>query len=125
MVGDEPHRPYTRPPLSKQVLAGEQTHESVQLPCDELDVEWRLGFAAAGLDRARRRVVLADGDEVAYDRLIAATGSRPRRWGGPGAELEGVHVLRDLDDALALRGAFEAEPRVAVVGAGFIGCEVA
>jgi NADPH-dependent 2,4-dienoyl-CoA reductase/sulfur reductase-like enzyme len=125
MLGEEAHRPYTRPPLSKELLAGDQAVEQVQLPADALDVEWRLGVTATALDRPRRRVVLADGDEVAYDRLIVATGSRPRRWRGPGAELEGVHVLRNLDDALALRAAFDAQPRVAIVGAGFIGCEVA
>jgi NADPH-dependent 2,4-dienoyl-CoA reductase/sulfur reductase-like enzyme len=69
--------------------------------------------------------VLSDGDELEYDRLILATGSRARRWPGPGGELDGVHVLRSLDDAMALRAALERRPRVAVVGAGFIGCEVA
>ena len=97
MVGAEHHRPYTRPPLSKELLAGEHTVDRVQLPCDELEAEWRLGASAARLDRARRRVVLSDGDEVEYDRLILATGSRPRRWPGTGADLDGVHapVLRD------------------------------
>src|ERR1700759_3371747 len=125
MVGEERRLPYTRPPLSKELLAGEHTVDRVQLPCDELDVEWRLGVPAASLDRGHRRVVLSDGDEIEYDRLILATGSRPRRWPGPGAELAGVHVLREVDDALALRAAFDDRPRVAVVGAGFIGCEVA
>jgi len=125
MVGEEAHRPYTRPPLSKELLAGEHTVDKVQLPCDELDVQWRLGTAATKLDRESRRVVLADGDDVAYDRVILATGSTARAWPGAGAELDGVHVLRNVDDALALRAAFDAEPRVAIVGAGFIGCEVA
>jgi NADPH-dependent 2,4-dienoyl-CoA reductase/sulfur reductase-like enzyme len=125
MVGAEQHRPYTRPPLSKELLAGEHTVDRVALPCDELNAEWRLGVPAARLDRARRRVVLSDGEEVPYDRLILATGSRPRRWPGAGGELAGVHVLRDLDDALALREALDGRPRLAIVGAGFIGCEVA
>ncbi len=125
MVGAERHLPYTRPPLSKELLAGEHTVDRVQLPCDELDVEWRLGVPAASLDRGHRRVALSDGDEIEYDRLILSTGSRPRRWPGAGAELAGVHVLREVDDALALRAAFDDRPRVAVVGAGFIGCEVA
>lgn len=125
VVGEEPHLPYTRPPLSKELLAGAHSIDQVHLPCDTLDVEWRLGVSAASLDRARRRVVLSDGDEVAYDRLILATGSRPRRWPGSGADLEGVHVLRTVDDSLALRAAFDRRPRVAIVGAGFIGCEVA
>jgi NADPH-dependent 2,4-dienoyl-CoA reductase/sulfur reductase-like enzyme len=125
MVGDEPHLPYTRPPLSKEVLAGEHEVERVNFPCDTLDAQWRLGVPAASLDRARQRVVLSDGDEVAYDRLILATGSSARRWPGAGGELEGVHVLRNLDDGIALRAALEQRPRVAIVGAGFIGCEVA
>src|SRR3954462_3896480 len=124
-VGEEVHRPYTRPPLSKELLAGEHEAERVLLPSDTFDAQWRLGVPATRLDRARRRVVLAHGDELAYDRLILATGSRARRWPGPGGELEGVHVLRNLDDALALRAALERRPRVVVVGAGFIGCEVA
>ena len=125
MVGEERHLPYTRPPLSKELLAGEHDVERVHFPCDTLEAEWRLGVPAASLDRGRRRVVLADGDEVSYDRLIVATGSRPRRWPGGGGELDGVHVLRNLEDALALRAAFAGRPRVAIVGAGFIGCEVA
>jgi NADPH-dependent 2,4-dienoyl-CoA reductase/sulfur reductase-like enzyme len=125
MVGEERHLPYTRPPLSKELLAGEHTVDRVALPCDELGVDWRLGASAASLDRTGRRVVLSDGDEVEYDRLILATGSRPRRWPGVGAELAGVHVLRNVDDSLALRAAFDDRPRVAIVGAGFIGCEVA
>jgi len=125
MVGEERHLPYTRPPLSKELLAGEHTVDRLSLPCDELEIEWRLGASAVQLDRRRRRVVLSGGDEVEYERLILATGSRPRPWPGPGADLDGVHVLRDLDDALALRAAFDGRPRVVVVGAGFIGCEVA
>ena len=125
VVGEEPHLPYTRPPLSKDVLAGEHDVESVHLPCDTLDAQWRLGVPATSLDRARRRVVLSDGDEIAYDRLILATGSRARRWAGAGGELEGVRVLRNLDDGIALRAALEQRPRIAIVGAGFIGCEVA
>jgi NADPH-dependent 2,4-dienoyl-CoA reductase/sulfur reductase-like enzyme len=125
VVGEEIHRPYTRPPLSKELLAGEQELERVVLPSDTFEAQWRLGAPATRLDRARRRVALADGDELEYDRLILATGSRARRWPGAGGELDGVHVLRSLDDAIALRAALEERPRVAVVGAGFIGCEVA
>jgi 3-phenylpropionate/trans-cinnamate dioxygenase ferredoxin reductase subunit len=125
IVGDEHHLPYTRPPLSKELLAGEHSVDRVQLPCDTLDAVWRIGVSAMSLDRRRRRVLLSDGDDVAYDRLILATGSRARVWPGVGAALDGVHVLRRLEDALALRAALEERPRVAIVGAGFIGCEVA
>ncbi len=125
VVGDEPHLPYTRPPLSKELLHGKQTPEQCALPHGSLDVEWRLGVAATGLDRERKRVRLAGGEELAYDRLIAATGSRARLWHGPGADLEGVVTLRSLDDALALRAMLGPGTRLLIVGAGFIGCEVA
>ncbi|MDW5597511.1 FAD-dependent oxidoreductase [Conexibacter stalactiti] len=126
VIGDEARAPYTRPPLSKELLAGAHTVEQCDFPSDEVDVSWRLGAAAAGLDRAAREVVLADGERVAYDRLIVATGCRARTWNGPGAELDGLHTLRDLDDALKLRAALtDGTPRVAVVGAGFVGAEVA
>jgi NADPH-dependent 2,4-dienoyl-CoA reductase/sulfur reductase-like enzyme len=125
MIGDEPHLPYTRPPLSKELLAGEQEIDRLRLPTDALDAEWRLGVSATSLDRERCRVALSDGDEVEYDRLILATGSRARRWPGAGSDLDGVHVLRGVDDALALRAALGERPRLAIVGAGFIGCEVA
>jgi NADPH-dependent 2,4-dienoyl-CoA reductase/sulfur reductase-like enzyme len=125
VVGDEPHLPYTRPPLSKQLLAGEQTHADCNFPVEAVDAEWRLGAAAIDLDLARREVTLADGDVVPYDRLIVATGCRARTWPGPGADLDGVLTLRGVEDAQALRAAFDRRPRVAIVGAGFVGCEVA
>lgn len=128
LVGDEPHPPYDRPPLSKQVLAGTWEPERTALLSerdDDLGLDWRLGTRAAELDPRGRRVVLADGSEVAYDGLVIATGAAPRTL--PGTEgLAGVHVLRSLDDALALRADLDATPsRVVVVGAGFIGAEVA
>jgi NADPH-dependent 2,4-dienoyl-CoA reductase/sulfur reductase-like enzyme len=125
MIGQEPHLPYTRPPLSKELLQGTQEIEDSALQVGELDVEWRLGTPATRLDRARRRVRLADGSEVGYDRLIAATGCRARTWDGPGAELAGVHMLRELEDAVALRTALSRARHLLIVGAGFIGCEVA
>ena len=125
MVGDERHRPYTRPPLSKELLAGGQTPEQCELPHGPLDVRWRLGIAATALDRPSHQVHLADGESLAYDRLILATGCRARSWRGAGAELDGVHTLRHLDDSLALSAAFERASHLVIVGAGFIGCEVA
>jgi 3-phenylpropionate/trans-cinnamate dioxygenase ferredoxin reductase subunit len=124
VVGDERHAPYTRPPLSKQLLAGEQDHADCAFPgADALDAQWRLGAAAVALDRQRKAIALEDGAEVAYDRLIVATGARARTWPD---QAEGVHTLRGVDDALALRAALNARPeRVAIVGAGFVGCEVA
>ena len=123
VVGDEPRLPYTRPPLSKELLAGVQTPDDCHLPSRAIEAEWRLGVAASGLDKAARVVRLADGDVVPYDRLIVATGCRARRW--PGGSLAGMHTLRSVDDALELKAAFAQRPRLAIIGAGFIGCEVA
>ncbi|MFI5307104.1 MAG: NAD(P)/FAD-dependent oxidoreductase [Polyangiales bacterium] len=128
LVGAEPHAPYDRPPLSKQLLRGEWTAERVQLRSQAdlhaLALDLRLGVRAERLDPARRVLQLADGSELGYDGLVIATGATPRTLAGAPA-LRGVHVLRTLDDALALRQALDARPRVCVVGAGFIGLEVA
>ena len=127
LVGDEAHLPYDRPPLSKQVLSGAWQPERVRLrddqAIDKLDAELRLGRKAVGLDTAGRKVLLDDGDRVAYDALVIATGVTPRRL--PGDDLEGVHVLRTLDDALALRADLLDGTKAVVVGAGFLGAEVA
>lgn len=125
VVGDEEHRPYDRPPLSKQVLAGEWDADRVALVAEDLEVDWLLGRRAVGLDVEARTVALDDGTERGYAGLVIATGAQPRRLPGQ-PDLPGVHVLRTLDDALALRADLEAGPaRVVVVGAGFIGSEVA
>jgi NADPH-dependent 2,4-dienoyl-CoA reductase/sulfur reductase-like enzyme len=107
------------------VLAGEETLESVSFPCDELDVTWRLGVRATGLDPQAKIVTLDGGETLAYDTAILATGCRARPWTGPGAELDGLFTLRHLDDALALQSALRHQPKLAIVGAGFIGAEVA
>lgn len=125
VVGAEPHLPYTRPPLSKGLLQGVEDEASADLGGHALDVDWRVGVAATQLDPERRELTLADGERLRYRRLVLATGSSPRPWTGPGAELDGVVTLRDLDDALALRERFRRRPRIVTVGAGFIGCEVA
>ncbi|MFF3849247.1 NAD(P)/FAD-dependent oxidoreductase [Streptomyces sp. NPDC002328] len=128
MIGDEPHEPYDRPPLSKQVLLGKAAADRTALPRRrEVDATWRLGVAATGLDLATRRVRLADGDEVPYDRLLIATGVRARPWPHPvEAELDGVFVLRTRDDGAALaRRLAEGPKRVLVIGAGFTGSEIA
>ena len=130
IVGDEPHRPYDRPPLSKQVLAGTKPPESTTLSVvngtpDGLGLDWRLGASATGLDLASREVLLGGGERLPFDGLVIATGASPKRL--PGTDhLDGVHTLRTLDDCLEIRDALDAGPRrVAVVGAGFIGAEVA
>ncbi|MEU1405432.1 FAD-dependent oxidoreductase [Streptomyces sp. NPDC005728] len=124
LVGDEPHPPYDRPPLSKQVLAAAWPPERVRLrpPAGlaALGLDLRLGTAATGLDAAERTLRLADGRQLPYDGLVIATGVRPRRLPG-----EGAHVLRTLDDALNLRDRLRPGVRLVVVGAGFLGTEAA
>ncbi len=128
VLGAEPHLPYDRPPLSKEVLAGKWEPERTQLrkpeSYDELEAEWRLGARAVALDPAARKVTLESGESVPYDGLVIATGATARQLPGA-APLDGIHTLRSLDDCLAIRGALDAGARVAVVGAGFIGAEVA
>lgn len=125
LVGEEAHLPYDRPPLSKQILSGEWSPERLPLRAradlDALDLDLRLGHAATGLDLAGRAVLLADGARLPYDGLIVATGVRPRRLPGEGD----AHVLRTLDDALALRDRLGPGRRLVVVGAGFLGAEAA
>ena len=127
VAGAEQHLPYDRPPLSKELLAGDWEPAQVALRkqgYDDLDVEWRLGVRATALDTAARTVTLADGDVLAFDGCVIATGSTPRTLPDTPA-LPGIHVLRSLDDCLALRADLDHSPRVVVVGAGFIGAEVA
>jgi NADPH-dependent 2,4-dienoyl-CoA reductase/sulfur reductase-like enzyme len=109
------------------VLAGAWSTDRIALPvvAADLDLEWRLGTRATGLDVDGRRVVLAGGEELSYDGLVIATGATPRLVPVPDG-MTGIHVLRTLDDCLALRAELDATPgRVVVVGAGFIGAEVA
>ncbi|HKE10711.1 MAG TPA: FAD/NAD(P)-binding oxidoreductase, partial [Myxococcota bacterium] len=128
VTGRERHRPYDRPPLSKEVLSGRRAPETISLrkpeAWEELEVDWRLGCRALSLDLERRAVRLEGGEELGFDGLVIATGATPRTLPGT-AGLAGIHVLRTLDDCLALRAELERGPRVAVVGAGFIGAEVA
>ena len=129
LIGAEDHLPYDRPPLSKKVLSGEWEPDRIALRrdggLDALGVDARLGVRAVGLDLGHRQVRIGDGSVAAYDALVLATGSDVRRLPGQ-PELEGLHVLRTLDDSLALRAALtQGSPRVVVVGAGFIGSEVA
>lgn len=128
LVGDEAQLPYDRPPLSKQLLAGDWEPGRLLLRSSAdlaaLDLDLRLGVAAVGLDLAGRRVTLADGEHLPYTGLVVATGVRPRQLPG-GEGIAGVHVLRTLDDALALRARLGRGRRLIIVGAGFVGTEVA
>jgi 3-phenylpropionate/trans-cinnamate dioxygenase ferredoxin reductase subunit len=128
IVGEEPHLPYDRPPLSKQVLTGVWERDRVNLVDDDarrlLDATWHLDTRAIALDLDARQVRLERDSMLEYDGLIIATGARPRRLPGTGG-LGGVHALRTIDDATALRADIDAGARTAVVvGAGFIGAEV-
>jgi 3-phenylpropionate/trans-cinnamate dioxygenase ferredoxin reductase subunit len=129
ILSAEAHLPYNRPPLSKGLLRGMLEAEAVFAQPDafytEHSVDVRLGTAATAVDSSAKRVVLANGSEVDYSRLVLASGSEPRTLGIPGAELDGVHVFRTLDDALAVREAAASAGRALVVGAGFIGMETA
>jgi NADPH-dependent 2,4-dienoyl-CoA reductase/sulfur reductase-like enzyme/ferredoxin len=128
LIGDEPHEPYDRIPLSKQALTGWVPPQRTALPrTGGLNADWRLGQPAVGLDRRDKRVLLANGEQVPFDRLLIATGVRAQPWPDPDeAALDGVYTVRGRDDAAALRQRLAAGPgHVLVIGAGFIGCEVA
>lgn len=125
LIGDEVHRPYDRPPLSTGFLSGALGVDDLRLERDDdLAVNWMLGTAAAALDTRARQVVLADGRRITADGVVVATGARARLL--PGSTVgAGVHVLRTVDDALALRPELRPGARLVVVGAGLIGAEVA
>ncbi|WP_406186023.1 NAD(P)/FAD-dependent oxidoreductase [Streptomyces sp. NBC_01006] len=126
LIGGEPHRPYDRPPLSKEYLAGGMGEADLSLEADgeDLGAEWLLGVRATGLDRGDRSVRLADGRAVRADGIVIATGAAARTL--PGSDgLAGVHTLRTLDDARALRADLARGGRLVVIGGGFIGAEVA
>ncbi|MES5825265.1 FAD-dependent oxidoreductase [Streptomyces sp. RG80] len=128
LVGDERHTPYDRPPLSKQLLKGDWQPDRLALrpaaDIDALSLDLRLGATAVALDRNSRQVHLSDGSLLPYDALVVATGVRPRRL--PGCDgVSGVHVLRTVEDALALRKGLRPGRRLVIVGGGFIGAEVA
>jgi len=129
LLGDEPHRPYERPPLSKDYLQGKSPRDKVFVHPEgwyaEHDVDLRIGVSATGLDLQARRLLTSDGASVPYDSLLIATGSTPRRLAMPGADLDGVLYLRRLDDSDRIRAAFAARPSVVIVGAGWIGLETA
>lgn len=129
LVGEEPIAPYQRPPLSKAWLKGEADADSLALkPLEfyaEHDIDFRPGVAAVKLGRSAKKVVLSDGSEIAYDKLILATGARAIALPIPGADLEGVLFLRTAADAEALKAQVGPGKRLAVVGGGYIGLEVA
>jgi 3-phenylpropionate/trans-cinnamate dioxygenase ferredoxin reductase subunit len=129
LVGDEAVRPYERPPLSKEYLQGKSERDKVFVHPEgwyaEHDVDLRLSTEVTEIDRSGHQVVLAGGERLGYDALLLTTGSVPRRLAVPGADLDGVHYLRRLDDSEGIKAAFAGAGRVAIIGAGWIGLETA
>ena len=130
LIGAEPERPYERPPLSKDYLRGETERSGPYLQEEgwyaDNGVTLRTGVRAERIDLSGRAVVLEGGEQVAYDRLLLSTGAQPKRLPLPGADLDGVHVLRTFADSDAIRAMLErGSGHLAVIGAGWIGCEVA
>jgi 3-phenylpropionate/trans-cinnamate dioxygenase ferredoxin reductase subunit len=129
LVGDESVRPYERPPMSKGYLRGEEGFDAAAVHGADFyadqDIEWRGSTHVDALDTSARQAPLSTGERLGYDRLLLAVGAAPRRLTVPGADLERVHYLRSVSDSDALRQAFNARPKVVVIGAGWIGSEVA
>lgn len=129
LIGAEPHLPYERPPLSKELLLGKADLSS-GIRLSETDaaqhgVRLHLGIAATSIDPTQRQITLDDGRVLTYDALLIATGGEPRRLNIPGADLPGVHYLRTIEDSLAIGSALDGAQHIAVVGGGFIGLELA
>jgi 3-phenylpropionate/trans-cinnamate dioxygenase ferredoxin reductase subunit len=129
LIGAEDERPYERPPLSKDYLRGEVDRETVYVHPEEFyaehDIELRLGRSAVSLNAAGSELTLDDGERLRYDRLLLATGAEPRRLSIPGGDLDGVLYLRSVADSDALRARLDRGGAVVVIGAGWIGAEVA
>ena len=128
VVGAEPHPPYERPPLSKNILLGGEPHRVYLRPTTEygsLDIELRSNTEVTAIDLSGARACLRSGDCIKFGKLVLATGALVRRLDVPGAELENVVYLRSLDDALALRRQLLKQPRAVIIGGGFVGLEVA
>ncbi len=129
LISEEGELPYQRPPLSKKYLSGEMAADRLlfrhQSFYDEHRIELRLGVRAVRLDTAARRVELADGEKLAYDRVLLCLGATSRRLTCPGAELQGVHYLRGLADVAPIQAAFKPQARVVIIGGGYIGLETA
>ncbi len=129
LIGEEPVAPYQRPPLSKAYLQGALGADRLALKPDAFysqnDIALRLGVRIAAIDRANARIMTDSGEAISYDRLMIATGAPPRRLVCPGADLPGVHYLRTIEDCEGLRPALATARRLVIVGAGYIGLEVA
>ncbi|MGH3665545.1 MAG: NAD(P)/FAD-dependent oxidoreductase, partial [Egibacteraceae bacterium] len=128
LVGEEPERPYERPPLSKSYLRGEDERAKLYVHdqgfYEAHDIELRTSSRVTGIDAAASEVILGTADRIRYDRLLLTTGAVPRRLGVPGADLPGIRYLRSVEDSDGLRETIRRAGRVVVVGAGWIGSEV-
>ncbi len=129
LVGDEPHVPYQRPPLSKKFLAGELDLHRLYFRPEKFypdhDIDLRLSTRAEKIDRAGQNLLLSDGTNIHYDNLLLTTGSKVRKMDVPGSDLDGIRYLRSIDDVLSIRQKFSPGARLVIVGAGYIGLEVA
>ena len=129
LIGDEPYKPYQRPPLSKNFLAGEMSEDDLQMRPETFyasnRIEVGLNKHAQAIDRATKTVRLSSGEKIRYDKLAITTGTRARKIPVPGAELKGVLYSRGIDDILQMREFLDSSEQIAVVGAGFIGLETA
>ena len=129
IIGDEPHIPYQRPPLSKQYLSGEQGIERVYLRPEKFyadkTITVRTGERVESIDTAAKTVTTDTGDAIAYEKLLITTGSRPRELNIPGSDLGGIHYLRTIADVDAIRAEFAPGKKLVIVGGGYIGLEVA
>jgi 3-phenylpropionate/trans-cinnamate dioxygenase ferredoxin reductase subunit len=129
LIGDEPYLPYQRPPLSKKFLAGNMSAERLFFKppsfYDDPDIDLHLGTRLEGIERASKKLVTADGSRFSYDKLILALGARARKVRVSGSQLGGIHYLRGIDDVERLKAEIAPGKRIVIVGAGYIGLEVA
>jgi len=129
LIGDEPYLPYQRPPLSKKFLAGEMPAERLYVKpaafYDDRNIDLRLNTRIVSIDRSERKLITTNNDSITYDKLILALGSRVREVAVEGSQLDGIHYLRSIADVDDIRAAVSSGSRVVIVGAGYIGLEVA
>ncbi len=129
LVGDEPHIPYQRPPLSKAYLKGSQEADKVYLRGEKFyadkQIDLKLGVFATAIDRQNKKISLATGETLDYEHLLISTGSRPRKLSIAGSDLPGIHYLRTMDDVDGIRDGMQPGANLVIVGGGYIGLEVA
>ena len=129
LVSDEPYPPHERPPLSKEVLLGDAEHDTCFLWADEIlkeaNIDMYLGVTATDVDQSAHSLTLDNGEVIEWDKLMLATGGRARTLPAQGSDLDGVHTLRTIEDSAAIRARLSKTSKVLIIGAGWIGLEVA